>query len=167
MPDDDDPAVASLSDNGRKARYGVSYVRAICSQAGVTMTETSPDEDVLAVDCQVHFEPGDVRVQVKCTSSWTIGGASLTFPLEERWIRKWDRCRVPVYLVVVIVQPDPDEWISHDDNGTLHKSAAFWVRVPKSPGPSIEVPKDQRLTGRTLSAWYEDLIAMYTPGGES
>jgi hypothetical protein len=129
------------------------------------MTETSPDEDVLAIDCQVHFEVGDVRMQVKCTSGWTIGGGGLTFPLEERWVRKWDRCRVPVYLVVVVVPPDPDLWVRHDDDGTFHGSAAFWVRVPKNQGSSIEVPKDQRLSKETLIAWNSDLLAMYTPGG--
>jgi hypothetical protein len=131
------------------------------------MTETSQDEDVLATDCQVHFAVGDVRIQVKCTSAWTIGGASLTFPLEEHWVKVWDRSRVPVYLVVVIVPPDPDLWVRHDDGGTFHGSAAFWVRVPKQPGISIEVPKDQRLTKETLTTWNSDLLAMYMPEGES
>lgn len=167
MPDEPDPSYASLSDNGRKARYGLAYVRAVCSQGGVGMSEPSPDEDVLAVDCSVHFPVGDVRVQVKCTSSWTITGASLTFPLEERWVKKWKRSHVPVYLVVVIVPPDPDQWLHHNDDGTFHETAAFWVRMPKNPGDSIEVPKDQRLTKATLAAWNNDLLIMYTSGGES
>lgn len=163
---DASPSYATLSDNGRKARYGVSYVRSICSQAGVGMTETSPDEDVLAVDCQVHFDIGDVRMQVKCTSGWKIDGVSLTFPLEERWVKIWARCQVPVYLVVVIVPSQLNHWMRHDADGTFHKSAAFWVRIPKSPGVSIEVPKCQRLEQKTLSTWYSDLVAMYTPGGD-
>jgi hypothetical protein len=42
---------ATLDSNRRKARYGVAYVRSICSQAGMPMNEGSPDEDVFAVDC--------------------------------------------------------------------------------------------------------------------
>jgi hypothetical protein len=167
VPDDPDLSCATLSDNARKARYGLSYVHAICSQVGVGMIETAPDEDVLAIDCFVNYAAGDVRVQVKCTSSWTITGASLTFPLEERWVQKWNRSHVPVYLVVVIVPSDPDLWLRHDEDGTFHGAAAFWVRVPKNPGDSIEVPKDQRLTRETLVAWNNDLLSMYTPGGES
>jgi hypothetical protein len=43
---------ATLPDTGRRARYGVAYLRTICAQAGVGVKETSPDEDVLAVDCR-------------------------------------------------------------------------------------------------------------------
>ena len=130
------------------------------------MTDTPADEDVLAVDASVNFAEGDVRIQIKCTSGWTIDGGSLTFPLEESWVKKWDRCKGPVYLVVVIVGDEPDDWLRHEHNGTFHEAAAFWVRIPKKPGTSIQVPKGQRLTKETLAAWNKDLLAMYTPGGE-
>src|SRR5260370_13202469 len=110
------------------------------------MRETERDSDVLAVDCNVAFREADVRVQVKCTSQWTIGGTSLTYPVEEGWIRKWDECLIPVYFVVVIVPPDPDLWLDHDPEGTFHSTAAFWVRlVPGTVSTSLAVPKDQRL----------------------
>jgi Domain of unknown function (DUF4365) len=159
---------ATLDTNGRKARYGISYVRSICCQAGVTMTETEPDSDVLAVDCSVMFREADVRVQVKCTSQWTIDGKSLTYPVEEGWIRKWDECKVPVYFAAVIVPSDPDTWLRHDKDGTFHSTAAFWVRlVPGTVSTSIAVPKDQRLTLDTIKIWHSDLLALFTPRSES
>jgi hypothetical protein len=48
--------IATLDTNRAKSRFGVAYVRAVCSQAGVGFQETSPDEDVLAVDGNVEFE---------------------------------------------------------------------------------------------------------------
>jgi hypothetical protein len=130
------------------------------------MTETEPDSDVLAVDCNVMFREADVRVQVKCTSQWTIGGKSLSYPVEEGWIRKWDESVVPVYFVVVVVPPDPDLWLSHDQVGTLHRTAAFWVRlVPGTVGTSLAVPKNQRLTKDTIQIWHNDLLALFKPGG--
>lgn len=164
MPETTD-AVATLADNLRKARYGMSYVQGVCCQAGVGMNPTSQDEDVLAIDCTVEFDIAPVRVQVKCSSDWTIGGGGLTFPLHKSWTEKWTRCFVPVYLVVVVVPPDFHLWMRHDSDGTFHGSAAFWVRIPPDVGRSIEVPKTQRLSKDTLTLWRNDLLAMYTPGG--
>lgn len=61
-------ATPILSVSARKARYGVAYLRSVCAQAGVGLSETSADEDVLAIDCDVKFAEGVVGVQVKCTS---------------------------------------------------------------------------------------------------
>ena len=52
---------STLSTNGQRARYGVSYLRNICAQAGVGLNETPADEDVLAVDCDVVFPEGSVQ----------------------------------------------------------------------------------------------------------
>ncbi len=153
---------ASLSSDERKARYGLAYVRSICSQAGAPMEESSPGEDVLAVDCCIEFPQGDVRVQVKCTSRWTIGGSSLTFPIEQEWTRKWDDCFLPVYFVVVIVPKlEARHWLRHDTEGTFHHAAAFWTRLPPGEvGSSVSVPKNQRLTIATISSWHQDLLAV-------
>lgn len=158
---------SSLSMDGRKARYGLAYVDSICTQAGVPLIEPKPDEDVLAVDCSLMFPEADVRVQVKCTSRWTIGGKSLTFPLEQEWVRKWDDNILPVYFVVVIVpRQEVRHWIRHDHDGTFHRTAAFWARLPPGEiGSSVVVPKSQRFTARTLSSWHKDLLEIASPAG--
>ena len=155
-----------MSPNGQKARYGVSYLRNICAQAGFGMVETSPDEDVLAVDCEVQFEEAPVRVQVKCTSGLTIGGRTKSSPLKEEWIGKWSRSCLPVYLVIVVVPEDVSTWLEHPDEGTMHRTAAFWKRVDgESELPSVTIPASQRLTAATLTTWHQDLIAGYVSGG--
>ena len=99
--------VATLDSNRAKSRFGIAYVRAICSQAGVGFQESSPDEDVLAIDGCVDFEVAPVRVQVKCTGKFRIkGGRTATWQIEEPWLRHWVRSAVPVYFVLVIVDPD-------------------------------------------------------------
>ena len=156
----------TLGMNGCKARYGLSYLRSICSQAGVGMTETAPDEDVLAVDCSVEFPEAAVRVQVKCTSQWSIAGAQLTYPVEEAWVRKWDSIKVPMYFVVVIVSKDLERWVRQEDSGTFHETAAYWVRiVPGKTGASIDIPKKQRLSKITMAVWHNDLLSLFTSGG--
>ena len=155
-------AAASLSPSGRKGRYGVAYLRSVCAQAGVGLNETSPDEDVSAVDCDVKFPEGGVAVQVKCTATRTLGGATAAVALEESWKTKWAQQLGPVYLVLVIVPRVFEDWLGHDETGTtLHGTAAYWVRVNGSEGVSVSVPKTQRLTGETLAIWRDDLLAAY------
>jgi hypothetical protein len=154
----------TLSTDQRKALYGMSYVRSICSQAGVTITATEQDSDVLAIDCNVEFEELSVRVQVKCTSQWVLRGHSLSYPVKEGWIRKWQKCMGPVYFVVVIVPPDSMQWIAHDHEGTMHKTGAFWTRLkPGAIGGSVQVPKSQRLTAQAIEEWHCDLINRASP----
>lgn len=158
--------LSTLSPNGQRARYGVSYVRNICAQAGVGLTETSPDEDVLATDCTVEFKEGPVRVQVKCTSRLTLEGKTKSYALKPEWLRRWDESLVPVYFVIVVVPKQVPAWLSHRDDGTFHKTAAFWQRVSHSSNArSISIPKTQRLTVETIPTWHTDLRAAFSPVG--
>lgn len=156
--------MATLDANRAKSRFGVAYVRAVCSQAGVGFQETSPDEDVLAVDGNVEFDVAPARVQVKCTGQFRLkGGSTATWPIDESWRQRWRRSGLPVYFVLVIVDPDDQvSWLQHQDEATLHRAAAFWARVDTLPdGQNIIVPKAQRLTADTLRLWAEDVEASF------
>jgi hypothetical protein len=157
--------VATLSPTRAKARFGVAYVRAVCSQAGVGFAETSPDEDVLAVDGDVQFSEASVRIQVKCSGQFKInGGSTATWQAEPHWREMWRNSIHPVYFVLVIVDPDEQQnWLDHRDDGTLHRAAAFWVRVDGlMENQNITVPKHQRLTASTLGVWKAELLSGYT-----
>lgn len=156
--------VATLDANRAKSRFGVAYVRAVCSQAGVGFQEGSPDEDVLAIDGNIDFEIAPARVQVKCTGKFRIkGGSTATWPIDESWVQHWKRSGLPVYFVLVIVDPDDQvSWLQHQDEATLHRAAAFWVRVDTLPdGQNIVVPKAQRLTADTLRLWAAEVEASF------
>ena len=161
-------AWATLTPDGRKARYGVTYVRSICAQAGVNLQEMSPDEDVLAVDCDIKFPRGIVSAQVKCTSGLKIGGRSASWPVKDEWVRKWQANLLPVYFIIVIVPGEAAEWIKHDPiEGTFHRTAAYWRRIHRDEeiGKRISVPKSQRFQESTLNLWYSDLLAIFNPAG--
>ncbi|MFJ6677463.1 DUF4365 domain-containing protein [Actinosynnema sp. NPDC091369] len=156
--------VAILDANRAKSRFGIAYVRAVCSQAGAGFQEGSPDEDVLAIDGSIEFEMAPARVQVKCTGQFRIkGGSTATWPIEESWLRHWKRSGVPVYFILVIVDPDDQvSWLQHQDDATLHRAAAFWTRVDTlADGQNIVVPKSQRLTADTLQLWAEEVEASF------
>jgi hypothetical protein len=158
----------TLSPNGQRARYGVSYVRNVCAQAGFGLNETSPDEDVLATDCDILFAEGNVRVQVKCTSGSSLGGKTKSWRLKPEWLRKWDQCHLPVYFILVVVPSKEPSWLEHRADGTLHRTAGFWQRVrTEQLGKSISIPRTQRLTASTLPSWHRDLLAVFQPGGST
>jgi hypothetical protein len=93
----------NLSDNACKARYGVTYLRALCNQAGLPPTETSPDEDALAIDCMIAFPMGVILAQVKCTSQFKLRGKTASWPIKLHWQKNWEQLRHPVYFVMVII----------------------------------------------------------------
>jgi Domain of unknown function (DUF4365) len=162
-------AWATLTPDGRKARYGVAYVRSVCAQAGVSLQEMSPDEDVLAVDCDITFRAGArVSAQVKCTSAFKIRGHSISWPVKTEWVKKWQEHWVPVYLVIVIVPVDAAEWIKHNPvEGTFHQTAAFWRQVlpDEHIGRRISIPKSQRFQSSTLALWHSDFLETFNPAG--
>jgi hypothetical protein len=152
----------TLHDTAQLARYGVSYLRSVCAQAGVGINETSPDEDVLAIDCDVKFREASVNVQVKCTSQFTIPGRTKTWRLEPSWVEKWSDSLLPVYFVLVTAPGSIAGWIEHSNVGTLHKTAAFWKRFdPATDQTSITLPVAQRLTADTLATWHSDMLAAF------
>lgn len=154
-------AWADLTLDGKKARYGVSYVRTICAQGGLIFSENSPDEDVLAVDCDIKMAGASVSAQVKCTSTRTITGRSVSWPVKPEWVNKWQRARLPVYFILVVVPAESADWIEHDPvKGTFHRTAAYWRRILRDEqiGTRISISKKQRLQVSTLDLWCLDLI---------
>jgi len=140
----------------------------VCAQAGVGLSETSPDEDILAIDCAVEYPEAPVRVQVKCTSQLGLERSSFTVPIDDKWRSKWARSLFPGYLLLVVVPAEVEAWIEHLDTGTLHNTAAFWTRLPteETTVRSISIPRAQRMTQETLGQWHHALIAAATPKKE-
>jgi hypothetical protein len=156
-----------LDTNRAKSRFGVAYVRAVCSQARVGFDETSPDEDVQAVDGLVKLRNGPVYVQVKATSQYKIRGRSATWSAEPQWHSSWRECGLPVYFVLVIVEmPDCSAWLDQQPAGTWQRTAAFWARVDQlSYTGGILIPKSQRLTAQTMRVWAADWRRGFSPIG--
>jgi hypothetical protein len=153
----------------RKGRYGVVYLRALAGQAGCSLGESEPGEDVQSIDAKLGFAAGDVFVQVKTTHQQGIaGGASINYTPEDNWLRKWEKLKVPAYFVVVVVPDDSSLWLDHVGTGThMQGTAAFWVRIDVAAiraAHSIVVPRSQRLSASTLPQWEADLLASFTAG---
>jgi len=157
---------AAFDDNTSKARYGPAYVRAVCSQAGVKFSETSADEDRDAVDGTIDLGPATVYVQIKCSDQYRIhGGPTATWRAEQAWREHWRHKILPVYFILVVVDKvDRTKWLEHPDEGTFHRSAAFWAQVNGiGDDENVVVPKSNRFTVETLRGWQDDLEKLFAP----
>lgn len=138
-----------------KSRYSLSYLYALCAHVGCVVKETPQDSDVHAVDATVEFEESDVRVQLKCTSAKQMDGDSITVSFKETWIKKWMKCQLPVYIVLVVVPDDQTDWVDYGTESTLHRTQAYWARFDRnSRAKSIRVPQANRFSVDTLVEWH-------------
>lgn len=147
-------AHVDFTDNGRRARYGAAYVRALCAHAGAAFTESSIDEDIMAIDGTVDFARMPVRVQIKCTSKFSIPGGKFTLPLESSWVRKWTTSDTPMFVVVVKVPRDIPGWLDYDVASTRHNTVAFARRFDRAVDlTSMVFTGVDRLTGESIYDW--------------
>jgi len=144
----------NFTDNGRRARYGAAYVRSMCAHAGASFTETSVDEDIMAIDGAIDFARMPVRVQIKCTSKFKVAGNKFTLPLESGWIRKWSVSDTPVFVVVVKVPQDIQGWLDYDQSFTRHNAVAFGRRfIPTMDLKSMVFVAEDRVTAESIYEW--------------
>jgi hypothetical protein len=170
MPIDGDTLTTPQLDlNGRKGRYGVAYLDAVVTAAGFDMTEPRPGADMLAYDTTIMFPEGDVRVQIKTTHQYALGGSNerLTYTAKQHWVDSWAAARIPVYFVVVVVPPEDGQlWLNHGPTGTeMTQTAAFWNRIRPSDftpaNMSVAALRSQRLHGSTLLEWQRNFVGEY------
>lgn len=160
---------ATLADGDRKGRLGVSYVRAICAQAGIGCSEGSPGEDALAVDLTIEFPEAPVRIQVKAGTAEPLAHNSISLSVTADWIRKWNQNQNPTYLVYVRL-PDVDyqDLMEHPANGTMLYAHAYWARIDKVSASPVKLLPKHRFTMDTFHQWQGDILDGYAPraGGQ-
>lgn len=148
---------ASIASPDRIGRLGVMYFRSLLAQAGVAHTETTSGEDHLAVDLNVDFISGSVRVQVKTGTTRYNRDGSITVPVTDGWKAKWAASILPVYVVYVHLEKEPPaDWIDHADVHTILHARALWARANSVKGKSVRLPADNRLTAETFDAWADE-----------
>lgn len=146
-----------LEPNSAKSRYSLSYLYAVCSQAGCTVKETAQDSDIHATDALVEFEEGDVRVQLKCSSALQMTGSHIRFPLKPRWIEKWKKYQGSMFVVLVVVPEEKADWVQYGDVETVHRTQAYWAKFDRSSTEkSIVIPRANRFNISALAEWHSE-----------
>lgn len=159
------PAGSHFTDNGRKGRYGVAYLRSLAAHAGVGLQETAPDEDIDAVDVTLKFGRASAEVQIKCTSKFKVGVGDATLQLEPGWVEKWTDSLVPVYVVLVKVPSVVGDWIDGKPSSTVHRTVAFGQRFDRAVHTtSMRFTRSDRITAETLYDWRDEVYDFHRNG---
>ncbi|WP_417562907.1 DUF4365 domain-containing protein [Microbacterium sp.] len=154
-----------FTDNGRRGRYGVAYLRSLAAHAGVGFAENSPDEDVDAVDATLKFGRASAEVQVKCTGTFKVGSGPATLQLEPAWIEKWSSSFTPVYVVLVKVPSVVSDWIDGRPSTTVHRTVAFGKRFdPAAHSESLKFTRADLLTSEMLYDWRDEVYRFHEVG---
>lgn len=147
-------------DNGRRGRYGVAYLRTLCAHAGVGLLETSPDEDIDAIDATLKFGRASAEVQVKCTGTFKVGTGPATLSLDPVWVTKWSDSYHPIFVILVKVPPMIPRWIESGQSETIHRTVAFGKRFdPSTHATSMTFTRADQLSAETLYDWRDEVYA--------
>lgn len=150
---------------GAVGRYAVAYVRKVCSQAHIGFSESSPGEDVLAIDGRIEFPRLDVRVQIKGSTHYSMQKPEgvISVAIEDKWREKWRRNGQPTYFIFVLMESEVDLWFRYDPSNTLAGAYALWERIDNLAPDATHVTFDRtrRFTVQTVGAWNEDLNKGY------
>lgn len=157
-----------MDHNKQMEQFSIAYICAIVAVAGFNVGSWRVDED--SVDCSIAAggTPGlpsrpQVDLQLKCTGTDIRGETELRYPLKRK---NYDELRVtrlivPRILVVVVVPPNTEDWLTQTEHELALRHCAYWLSLRGYPettnaqSVTITVPRTQTFTP-------EGLVAMMT-----
>ena len=127
--------VGMMDQNEQKARFSLSYIGAVASQAGFQVVETRVDHD--SVDGVFIADFGRrprIEFQAKATARDVVRAGQIHFPLP---VKNYEDLRIeainPRILIVLIVPEETDEWINQTDDECCLRHCAYWMSLKGQP----------------------------------
>jgi hypothetical protein len=144
-------------ENQYKEWFSRSFLSAAAASAGVAMQLIQ--DDVFGVDLVLKEGYTSIDVQLKATSSPTFNSeGDLLFDLD---VATYDKLRTTerdnsAYLVIAVVDPDRSRWVALDENGTVLRDRAYWLRLTGLPSTRsqstvrLTVSREQTVTAESV-----------------
>ena len=163
----------ALNRDVRQGRYGEIFVHAITTAAGLTAQKFF--EDDYMVDLQIGH-PGargslinpKIDVQVKSARKIRVTPNHIKYGLKSKYYNHLaqpaDMFALPIFLVVVVVPEDANDWMDvSEEELTLHR-AAYWTCLHGQPQRrelhedtevTVSVPRENLLTKDALLRMFD------------
>jgi len=157
-------SIAPIDIRQRKEQFSKALIHAVATAAGFKLGNFEVDDE--SVDTTVAASGGGgtlksprLDVQLKCTESDVLKEDGIHFPLKRK---NYDDLRdtelmVPKILVVMIVPPNPDDWLVCNSGSHYALSRyAWWVSIrgaDEKAGvekPTIVLPRSNEFTAVAL-----------------
>jgi len=147
----------------RKEQFSNAYLRAVAAAAGCSVAKPEPDEDkidwnIRSTEGQGLIRSPSVEIQLKCTELDTRDCDTLRYELDVETHGKLrdDYALVPRILVVVLVPPDPADWLLQSEEELAMRRCGYWLSLRDEPPSSnratvtVNLPRTQLFTVEAL-----------------
>lgn len=170
--------VKPIPKNISKEWVSLAFVRALCAQAGLNITQAWEWDDGLdlTIGCaKAGFAGVRVRnisyhLQVKSTADWRItnGRISYRFKEVEKYNELIQESAAPQHLVVYTLPPVRWQWVQSYGTCAVFNHCAYFLsfageKLVKdgSASKTIQIPTSNRLTAGELIRMYRDAYATW------
>jgi hypothetical protein len=150
--------------NKQKEEFNIAYVRALAAHAGLNCISLSVDDDSVDIGFKGRGYRGSrirspqIELQLKCTGRELIDGDVIKYPLKKKNYEdlRGQDFSAPRYLAVLLVPPEVEKWIGHQEDHISLYNNCYWVSlrdalaIKNKASVTIDVPLNQRLTSHTL-----------------
>lgn len=138
MSDTAPPALGlGLSMSHAQEQFAKAFVLAVAALAGCSAAEPAPDVDDIdwTLSCRLRPRRPKLDLQVKSWTRDTGTPEALHYPLQRK---NYDglvltNLLIPRFLVLVLVPPQPDDWLSVSPEQLVLRRCAFWCSLAGQP----------------------------------
>lgn len=137
----------------QKEQFSIAYVRAVAAAARVNVYKFDVDDDSIDIGFATRITSGRpsrprLEAQLKCSAVIPEKNGVFQYPL---LLKNYNDLSgdelIPRVLIVLIVPPKLDDWLTQDADQMIMRKAAFWLDLAGSPESSnktkvtVAVPK--------------------------
>jgi Domain of unknown function (DUF4365) len=147
----------------QKEQFSHAYVKAIAAVAGFAWYKPSVDDDSVDLGLSQRGGGGTIRsprleMQLKCAARETPDEPEFGFSIK---LKNYDDLRdprvlVPRVLVVVLVPPDPIDWLVHSEAELVARRCGYWITLRGFPasinqtGQTVQMVRRQTFSVSSL-----------------
>lgn len=149
-----------LSENDIREQLSIAYIHAVASRAGYAWEPTNVDRDgidgrVMArgvVVANASIRSPVIGFQLKGTTQITGSPDPIPFSLKQK---NYDdlrgRCAEPRYLALLVMPPDPSQWLQLDGDALVLRRCMHWLSLARATSSSnsttttVQIPRGNLL----------------------
>lgn len=164
------PLDAAIGMTARSEEFSAAYVAQVCAQDGFQFI--THRQDYQAIDGDIVFRETNLRVQLKSTTQEKYWKDNFSFPLYKEWLEKWAVSKIPVILVLVVINSPDGKWANHDNDLLSFPVRGYWTRVDEfaknnlymeAQSKVVSLGTEDRVTSHSIRDWHD--VAMSAFGG--
>jgi uncharacterized protein DUF4365 len=131
-----------MTEEEQKQQLSFAYVHAIAARTGYACDRPTVDDDsvdlVIGARGLIHrhavMRSPRLELQVKATAQDCVKEDHVVFPLAvKNYNDLKETTMIPRLLVVLVLPPDPLQWLEHTEEGLLTRRCAYWLSLRAMP----------------------------------